>query len=150
MGLNHDFFIVENNTGYEEALDLSKNSYTVQLHDNIIDLIFETVKWIPSIWFDPHTVKEISGMGFEEHSLARFEGDGLKKLVKILKLWVKLFEEATDIISCYTGDFFEEGVGSVPTYDRFDKADVIKKTNAIIDLANDAISTNKSLIQMGV
>ena len=93
MGLEHEFFLVT----YDEYEEMSYNEYcfpledtsnVILLHDDIVQYIQDTLRWIPSI--NP-AINYERGFGLNNYGITLFDKEGAEVISKIAKVWADLF-----------------------------------------------------------
>lgn len=106
MGLNHEFFLVSHKD-YEEMsydgdyLSLSNLDNIISIHDDIIQYINDTLRWIPSI--NPAMNCE-KGFGLNNYGITLFDKEGAEVIVKISKSWADLFSNGPSMLKL-TGNY---------------------------------------------
>ncbi|WML33497.1 hypothetical protein [Clostridium sp. OS1-26] len=100
MGLEHKIFLVTK-SDYEEIpcnvgdVSLEDMSNCVLIHNDIIQYIGDTLRWIPSI--NPGNGYE-KGFGLNNYGITLFDKEGAAVILNIAKLWADLFSNGTPIL----------------------------------------------------
>jgi hypothetical protein len=106
MGFNHEFFLVTHNEYEEMSYDgdylLSADiGNIISIHDDIIQYINDTLRWVPSI--NP-AMKYEKGLGLNNYGITLFEKEGAEVIFKISKAWVDLFSNGPSVLKL-TGNY---------------------------------------------
>lgn len=106
MGLEHEFFLVTHNE-YEEIsydgdyLSSSDPENIISIHDDIIQYIYDTLRWIPSI--NPAMNYE-KGHGLNNFGITLFDKEGAEVILKIAKAWADLISSGPSTLRL-TGNY---------------------------------------------
>lgn len=97
MGLKHKFFLIEQNDCEEIICNMGDVSLEdvnncVLIHDDIIQYINDTLRWIPSI--NPGNGYE-KGFGLNSYGITLFDKEGAEVIFNIAKAWADLFSNGT-------------------------------------------------------
>jgi hypothetical protein len=106
MVLNHEFFLVTHNEYEEMSYDGDYLSSVglgniISIHDDIIQYINDTLRWVPSI--NPAMNYE-KGLGLNNYGITLFDKEGAEVIFKIAKAWAYLFSNGPSALKL-TGNY---------------------------------------------
>jgi hypothetical protein len=138
MGLQHEFFLITEDEYKEMSYDdrdysLSKDSSDIAvIHDDIIQYIYDTLRWIPSI--NP-AINYAKGFGLYNWGVTLFDKEGAEVLFNIAKAWADLFLNGPTTLKL-TGNYSWGG-----------EKDVEDGEYEIIEIARDELVENLRKLQ---
>ncbi len=156
MGLEHEFFLVTYDEYEEMSYDgyyfsLEDSSNVVLLHDDIIQYIQDTLRWIPSI--NPAMNYEI-GFGLNNYGITLFDKEGAEVIFKIAKAWGDLFSNGPATLKL-TGNYgWGPGDNAITDgdYERLDisRDELVKSFRKLQLFSEKVISNNYFILHHGI
>ncbi|WP_437756211.1 hypothetical protein [Sorangium sp. So ce1389] len=94
-GLNHDFFLL-NRAEHPFAAygDFAGSSGTVQIHDDLIHYMFDSLRWIPSL----NPARKRRGSGLNIHGPTIITDAGAPIARRVLQSWERLFSSSPPML----------------------------------------------------
>lgn len=139
MALVHQFAIISKESTIKIV---SADMDCVEIPDDILEYIADTLEWITSSWNGKELKQGISYYGF-----SIIEGDEIIKLMTLIQKWKELFELAP-------GSFRLTGSFSVSEKDyekkEVYKSDIIKTFDSWLRLCKKALDTNSKILHNGI
>jgi hypothetical protein len=119
MGLEHEFYLVEDKIDLNEVWMLRENKNkvieSVAFHDDIIQYILDTLKWIPSK--NPAYQGNTNGKGINYYGVTLFDKQSSESLKGVFTSWRDLFKNAPGTFEL-TGSFVWEDNEQDGVYER--------------------------------
>lgn len=148
MALVHDFLLLEG----EELLDpnLKKNRDVVEIDDDIILYINDSLKWVPQA---QNAYLNEKKYGLNYYGFTYFDKDGVEILYQILKAWSDLFKNSPPKLKL-TGQYYwleGENINS-GKYERIelDRDTVIEKFQKLMAFAEKVMNHDYELVHFGI
>lgn len=124
MGLNHEFILVKKDNfelrKYKDCINFKKN---LEIHDDLIGHMHDTLEWIPSIFLSGY--KKKNDKGLMRYGVTVIESQNAYRFVDIIHAWMNLLSLApTNTFQLSDGLMLEQDGLSVVEPRRFDMFDV--------------------------
>lgn len=139
MGLEHEFYLITNTTDVKDFWMFRENNNnvidSVVIHDDLIQYIFDSLKWIPSK--NPAMRGTPNGKGINYHGVTLFDKQSSATLESVFSSWRALFKNAPSKLEL-TGQFVYEGSDDMlGEYEKlvFNRNEVIKLFDKIISMS---------------
>ncbi|MGY3745826.1 hypothetical protein ACWN8P_01095 [Vagococcus salmoninarum] len=120
---------------------LEKQDETIQLDVDLLNYMLDSLYWINTTWVDSKTHQ-----GFDMFGVSTISED-IPKFKHIISSWINVFELGTDKITL-TVDFDIHKLDFQRV--TFNKKDVLKTLMQIVSLCDKAISTQDSIMVLGI
>lgn len=151
MALIHEFVLLTQEECKKEViLNIRANKDVLEIHDDIILYIFDSLKWVPQASNGCSGEKKY---GFNYYGITEIDKEGAIVLCNILKAWSDLFKNSPPKL-ILTGNYswtedekIDTGAYEVIEIDR-DK--VIGQFNKLMFFAEKAINDNCQILHFGI
>lgn len=154
MSLEHEFYLVPTSVSYREVMERSRNELqiidTVDIPDELIRYIIDSLEWIPSKNPSKSMTKEEKGLNY--YGVTFFDQASAEIMKGILISWHSLFSNSPDKL-VLTGDYelsFNKKVRG--EYERlvFSRAEVLKLLKKLICMVTKLKEGNFYLYHLGI
>ncbi|MGL9730416.1 hypothetical protein [Enterococcus sp. DIV0756] len=139
MGLTHDFYLVDNEVGWQ---NIPMNALSVKISDNFFISFKDYLRWFHSE-DDDGEIRE--GLSYYDTSIIR--GTNLEKFLSILDSLILLYSNSTETFYL-TGFFMPEE--DIYEKNSFQREEVLIQLNSLRDIVNKAITCNKKILHIGI
>jgi len=152
MALVHEFVLLTQEECLEEVIlnDMRANKDVLEIHDDIILYIFDSLKWVPQAQTGYSNERKY---GLNYHGITEIDKDGAIVLCNILKAWSDLFKNTPPMLTL-TGSYFctEGGVINSGAYEviEIDRDKVIWQFHKLMYFAEKTISDNFQILHLGI
>lgn len=152
MALIHEFVLLTQEECQEEVIlnDIRANKDVLEIHDDIILYIFDSLKWVPQALSGYSNERKY---GLNYHGITEIDKEGAIVLYNILKAWSDMFKNSppmltlTGIYSWTEGENINTGAYEVIELDR-DK--VIGQFNKLTSFTEKVINNNCKILHFGI
>lgn len=149
MSLNHQFILLSKESYSDRWLDWSFMNHEpverVDIHDDIIQYIKDSLKWIPTI--NP-CVSE-SRYGLSIHGITLINNEGAALLRNIFDSWTRLFSNGPEIL-ILTGSYQTTNGKGMYQKIEINKKEIVQSFNKICDFATIAIENDNYILHYGI
>lgn len=155
MSLLHEFILIPQ----DEIANIEKinnetlltvpSSNKVEIHDDIIQYIFDTLRWVPTI----NTCKNNeNGLGLNNWGITLISKDGAEVLMKISKAWADLFSNGPSKIILkgkytWTDEKIDQGQYEIL---EFDRNELVGEFIRLYEYSQSVINENYYLFHRGI
>ena len=156
MSLEHEFYLISEDEYTSKGSDygnytLSKDCNEIlTIHDDVIQYIFDTFRWIPSINPGKHDEK---GFGINNYGITLFNKDGARVLGNIAKSWADLFLNSPSTMKL-TGNYYWGGDKKAENGEyeilELDRDLIAEKFRKLQSFAQKVLMENSYIIHFGI
>jgi hypothetical protein len=144
-GLNHDFLLVSRKEHeYSEYLDFINDPNALQIHDDVLGYMADTLKWIPS--YNPAKAERCSGLCWYGPTVIKSEGARIA--ARIFHAWAELFSYGPKRLQLTGAWGVEEGrpfaEGDYKKI-RVDRDVIVRKLKRLAAFAEEVAASNDEL-----
>jgi hypothetical protein len=156
IALTHEFYLVPSTIDVEQQqfwMGIKNRSEivdSVEIHDDIILYISDTLKWIPSK--NPAIKGAPRGAGINYHGVTLFDDESAIVLGNVFNSWKQLFENSPEVIKL-TGEYLT----IVDQHDSghyenlfLNRNEILKQFDKIVSFANKLSNGSFYLIHCGI
>lgn len=152
MALVHEFVLLTQEECKEKINlnDIRVNKDVLEIHDDIILYIYDSLKWVPQAQTANSTEREY---GLNYYGITMIDKEGAIVLYNILKAWSDLFKNSPPVL-ILTGSYsWTEGKDiSSGGYEviELDRDEVIGQFNKLMSFAKKVINENYQILHFGI
>jgi hypothetical protein len=145
-GFNHDFLLLSNQEhSYTDYLRWINNPQAIQIHDDMVHYIQDTLNWIPC--YNPAR-NMIQHKGLNLYGPTVIKSDGAIRAEKVFMAWIALFSNGPkeiQLTGCHEWNEGENKAAGQYSVIKIDRDEIVKRFTALALIARKVAASKDNL-----